>query len=292
MCFGGITYASPKWLRELGRSGIQVEASMYRSYGDDFLKQGNYGMAIAQYQQALKIEPDSVSVLLNLALTWIKAGETETGARILNDVLRRETSKGAREFIYFNLGELAEAEGKTDEAVEYYQQAIGFTIEQAQVYRKLGSLYFGAGQHEKARAAFEKALASQLDLSLPYWCVLQRNLDSFKYDAKNLVVTEKRLSRDIQLPIIEEQLRKGISDKDLTGYDLQIIRDIHQSDPEIAETHSQLAFVYSQMGNISEAIKHMEKSLEIVPDSVGAKKNLEMLQQMQQRSEQGAAGGP
>ena len=86
MCLGTLTYLGPDWLQDLSAPGRRAEASTCKSYGDDCLRQGNYRLAIAQYQQALKITPDNRGAKLNLALALIQAGDSERGAGMLRDM--------------------------------------------------------------------------------------------------------------------------------------------------------------------------------------------------------------
>jgi tetratricopeptide (TPR) repeat protein len=281
MGLGTLTYLGPDWLQGLAAPGRRTEASVCKSHGDDCLRQGNYRLAIAQYQQALKITPDNRAAKLNLALAWLQAGDSARGARILKNLLPTETSGSAKEFIYFNLGELAAREGRVQEAVEHYQRAADAGVEQARAYRRLGSLYLGTGQYEQARQAFEAAVANQTDLTVPYRSMLQKSLDGFQYDTGRILVLDKQLSRDDSLSAIQAQLSQEITVEQLARYDLDTVRQVQQHDPAIAETHSQLGLVYSHLGNLDEAIRHVRKSLEIVPDSAGARKNLQLLLEMQ-----------
>jgi protein O-GlcNAc transferase len=268
MVFGSVTYLGPEWLQELSDPGKRVEATILKSYGDNFYRQGDYGMAAGQYQGALERNPNLFDARLNLALSLDKLGRTQEATATLNNMLKRETSQREKETIYHNLGAIAARQGKTDEAIAYLEQAVAVSFDQRPLLVKLGSLYLEAGQFERARATLEKALASRLDVTLPYRSMLRAALDDYEHDEVYLAAIEERLSHDIG----EEQLAR---------YDLQTIRRMQESDTEIAEIHKNLAYICMRSGKKDEAISHMQKVLEIVPDHEGAQKILLDLQKMQ-----------
>ena len=85
MSFGVVSMANPKWLQELSRPGLEAESRDYKNYGDTALRQGDYGLAIPQYERSLEIKPDQPGVMANLAVAYINAGNRPRGAQLLND---------------------------------------------------------------------------------------------------------------------------------------------------------------------------------------------------------------
>lgn len=271
MVFGSVTYVGPQWLLDLSDPGRRVEATILKSYGDNFYRKGEYGMAAGQYQGALERNPDQFDARLNLALSLDKLGRTREATSILTKMLQGEISPREKEAICHNLGSLSAREGRTDEAIGYFEQAAAVSFDQRPFLAKLGSLYLDAGQFEKAAETLESALASRLDMTLSYRSMLWAALDDkdYKDDEERRAAIEQRLAHDIG----EEQLAR---------YDLQTIRLMQQGDVEIADIHNKLAYICMRYGKNDEAISHMQKVLEIMPDHEGAKQNLQaLLQKMQ-----------
>jgi tetratricopeptide (TPR) repeat protein len=267
MVFGGVTYAGPQWLRELSMPGRRSEAAILKSYGDDLYRQGNYAMAAAQYKGALERNPNQFDARLNLALSLDKIGRTEEAISILKEVLQSELGERERGAICHNLGAISARQGKRNEAIAFFEQAVSVSFDLRPLLVKLSSLYLEAGQLEKARATLEKALASRLDVALPYRLMLRAALDDYEDEETHLAGIQERLSRDPG----EEQLAR---------YDLQTIRRMQGSDVEIAEIHNKLAYICMRFGERDEATGHMQKVLEIMPDNADARKNLASLQRM------------
>ena len=267
--FGAISLTNPQWLKEWGHQGAQAESRAYKQYGDSFLHQGDYRRAIASYRKALQITPERVSVMINLAVAYMYAGFFQEADRVLKAASRLESNR--QDLISFNLGELLERQGKTEEAVLYYKEAIGSKLDQGLVYRKLGLLYLGAKRYEEAREAFEKTLANQTDLKLPYMEMLNRSLDDYEDDT-------------LTLPIIEAQFSRGVGTKDLAPYDLKIIRHLQQTDREIAKTHNHLAYIHVQGKDYQSAARHYQRSLEIWPGNTDAQSGINYLAKLRQEA--------
>jgi tetratricopeptide (TPR) repeat protein len=267
--FGAISLTNPQWLQEWGHQGVQAESRAYKQYGDSFLHQGDYRRAIAYYQKALEITPQRVSIMINLAVAYTYSGVPQEAERVLKAASQLENNR--QDLISFNLGEVLERQGKTEEAIRCYREAIGSKVDQGLVYRKLGLLYLGANRYDEALEAFEKTLANQTDVNLSYMDMLNRSLDDYEDDT-------------VTLKIIEAQFSRGISAKDLAPYDLKIIRHLQETDPEIAKTHNHLAYIQVQRKDYSSAARHYQRSLEIWPNNTDARNGMDYLSKLRQEA--------
>jgi tetratricopeptide (TPR) repeat protein len=269
--FGAISLTNPQWLQKWGHQGVQAESRAYKQYGDSFLHQGDYSRAIAYYRKALEITPQRVSLMINLAVAYTYSGVPQEAERVLKAASRLENNR--QDLISFNLGEVLERQGKTEEAIRCYKEAIGSKVDQGLVYRKLGLLYLGANRYEEALEAFEKTLANQTDVNLSYMDMLNRSLDDYEEDT-------------VTLRIIESQFSRGVSAGDMAPYDLKIIRHLQETDPEIAKTHNHLAYIQVQRKDYSSAARHYQRSLEIWPNNTDARNGMNYLSQLRQNAPQ------
>jgi tetratricopeptide (TPR) repeat protein len=264
MSFGVISIINPVWLQELSRPGINAECLTLKKYGDSALREHDYNRAAGQYVRALEIKPDEVSVRVNLGITYIKAGNTAEGVKYLDQALELDPSPTLRGVIYYNLGELSEAQGKPDEALRYFQQALDFHFRRDAAYHKIARLYLAANRFAEARDALEKKLAAQLDPCLPYRQMLRRSVDRYQRDT-------------VQLPIIEELLGRDVHPEDLARYELDYFQQMREREPELAITHYQLGLAYAKLGDQRAAVDHLQKSLQIRPDNEEAAALLQQL---------------
>lgn len=261
--FAAISILNPEWLQKLSRPGVEAESRDYKNFGDDLLSRGNYRLALTQYERALEIKLDYADAMVNMAIAYGRAGDEARATHFLKRALKLKDSDAR--VIYYTLAELSEKQNRIDEAIGYCQQALNSDPEDYMIHRKLGTLYFAAGEHEKARGAFENSLVIQTDLCSSYKRMLKVSLSDYKDDS-------------VHFPIIERELAGDIDSTDLAAYDLEIIRRAQQSDPELAKTHNHLGVIYAMQGDVRQATEHFQQSLAIWPGNTDAVKNLKILQ--------------
>ena len=122
--------------------------AIYRSAGQDTA-------AEAMYLRALELNPDSPSAMNNLALLYYNRGELEASRRWEERVRER---RQINPFYHYHLGELAEAEGDTDRALEHYLDAIDLEQTEAEFYFRVARLFLSMRRYEQSRSYAEKAI--------------------------------------------------------------------------------------------------------------------------------------
>jgi tetratricopeptide (TPR) repeat protein len=263
--FSIISATDPPWLRKIAHIGRSDEAAGMKDYGDNFLRQKDYPMAIAQYQSALQIKPDYLEAMINMATSYYLMGNTRQGIKIFQDALRLKS--GYEGTVYFNMADLYEKQGKNDQAIDCLLKALDAGAEQDPIYCRLGVLYLKVGRSDDALSSFENALRIQVDQTTPYMKMLITNLAAFTYDEENL-------------PVIKEMIKKGVTIEDLKAYDPETIKNVTESDPEIAKTHNFLGMIYLNRGKIEKAAEQFELSEQIWPGNPVAQKNMLALRQL------------
>lgn len=122
--------------------------AIYRSAGQE-------AAAEAMYLKALELNPDSPSAMNNLALLYYNRGELETSRRWEERVRERRESNP---FYHYHLGELAEAEGDREQALEHYLDAIDLQEDEAEFYFRVARLFLSMERYEQSRNYAEKAV--------------------------------------------------------------------------------------------------------------------------------------
>jgi len=62
--------------------------NIYNSLGIIYRKRGDYEKAIAQYQRALKIDPSDENIYFNMARAYVEADDIPNAMRFLEDSLK------------------------------------------------------------------------------------------------------------------------------------------------------------------------------------------------------------
>ncbi len=260
--FGIVASTDPPWLEKLATYGRESESRQVKENGDFFLRERNYRMALAQYQRALKINPDYTGAIVNSAIAYNLSGNPEQGIRLLESAKMQNPDQMGT--IEFNIAEIYESMERFADAIEHYKLAIDTEMETELVFKKLINLYNKTEQHENARQTAERLLDIQNDPLTPYVNMLKKY--SFNY-----------LDKPEHLTFFDNAFKSQLAVDDLSEYDFKSIIEQNQADPEIAKTHNILAFQYAMQGNIDKAIEHFENSDEIWPGNIDARKNLPIL---------------
>jgi Flp pilus assembly protein TadD len=111
--------------------------------------------AVREFQQALKIAPDSPRDKLNYALALLKVqGREEEAVALLQQVQRQDPSLP---HTWFNLGIYYKHQGDTQRAIAQFEGMLARTPNEAIAHYQLGALYNQTNRRREAEAQFEKA---------------------------------------------------------------------------------------------------------------------------------------
>ena len=102
------------------RSSTAV-ASAHVEIGNALLAQGKVQEAMAHYEEALRLGPDSTEAHYNLAAVLIKMGRTEDAIPHIEEVLRINPQDAGT---HFDLGVILAQKGRMPEAMEQWEQVL------------------------------------------------------------------------------------------------------------------------------------------------------------------------
>ena len=138
------------------------DASIYRSHGDAFYRQGRYQKALEQYLEAIKIKPSAVNYKQDLAAInyewWVKAlGEVgrRTRNRVVDEV--RRVPSAEKSAVYRQWGEALFVLGKCNEACEQFVQAVAVNESDFETYNKWGLALVELGRYSEASKKYQRA---------------------------------------------------------------------------------------------------------------------------------------
>jgi len=145
--FPGITEAA-----EFGRN--------YLSYGSVFFQRGYYEQAGAAFERALHDNPDSAEALYGLGSVYLNQQKTAEARESFERATKLHASyPDTLANSWNNLGLLSAREGRTEEAIGYFDQALRLSPDHVVALDNLGSAYRQLKQWVDARKAYEHALA-------------------------------------------------------------------------------------------------------------------------------------
>jgi tetratricopeptide (TPR) repeat protein len=111
--------------------------------------------AVREFQQALKLAPDSARDKLNYALALLKVqGREEEAVKRLEEVQRQDPTLA---HTWFNLGIYYKRQGDAQRAIAQFDGMLARTPDEAIAHYQLGTLYKQMNRQSEAQAQFEKA---------------------------------------------------------------------------------------------------------------------------------------
>jgi len=145
-------------------------------------KIGDFALSATLYEEALRLDPGDPMSLYNLGLAYLALGdEIQAGARLREairiekapTVERRPTetdTNALKRMVHikvepisapacFSIGQICLKQGKPEEALVWFQKAIGFNPGDPSPYYEIGKLYFERGEKGRSEEYFNKFLS-------------------------------------------------------------------------------------------------------------------------------------
>jgi len=132
----------------------------YLSYGSMFFQRGYFDQAEAAFERALHDNPESAEALYGMGSVYLNQQKTAEARESFERATKLHASyPDTLANAWNNLGLLSAREGRTEEAIAYFQQALRLSPDHLVALDNLGSAYRQLKQWDDARKAFERALA-------------------------------------------------------------------------------------------------------------------------------------
>ena len=138
-------------------------AMYYSNRGDSYLKNGNYDQAIAEYTQAIELDPSLTSFYYNRGLAYANKADYDNAISDFSQVIKMNPKD--RE-AYFERGYNYSMKGDLELAIADYTQVIQLDPKNAYAYNNRGLSFENLGQKEEAIKDFETVLELTTDPNL------------------------------------------------------------------------------------------------------------------------------
>src|ERR1700730_17605619 len=131
-------------------------ASAFSNRGVAYKRKGDLDRAIADYDEAIKINPKNGIAFINRGLGYLKKGDLDRTIADLSDIIRLYPKFAMG---YGNRGEAYLRKGELDRALADLNEAIATDPQLTTAYAYRGLVQEKKGDRERARADFEMALS-------------------------------------------------------------------------------------------------------------------------------------
>jgi predicted CXXCH cytochrome family protein len=251
----------PGLAREIERQ-IPREAEFYVVLGDAWKSTGKPREAVAAYEQAVRLRPDSVRALRALADALQDSRQSSQASKILLRALQLAPSDP--ETLY-QFGILDSTLGRITEGIDKIQKAIALDPSLPEKSRKLAEILLKAGQRDRAQAALREAL--RID---PY--------DEDAWDLAGRILAEKGEVAEAMYDFEKAIRLRPASAAHLYDYALALARADRfdearehveaalRADANLAEAHELLGGLFERKRQWPEAAREYRRALELQPD--------------------------
>ncbi len=123
--------------------------------GTVYFRTGDYEKALKQYQQVTQLEPQNASGFDNLGSVYVQMGRYEDSIPPFETAMKLDPSPA----VISNLGTSYFFLHRYADAVKQYEKAVALTPGDETMMGNLADAYRGAGEPDKAKATYEKAIA-------------------------------------------------------------------------------------------------------------------------------------
>jgi len=242
---GALTYcahAQTSWWRNSESlwnhtlSCTSANSFAHYSLGIALGQKGRGDAAIAQYRQALEINPDFVLARSNLGAAFDQQGDTDQAVAQYRMALAIQPDNAQ---IRVNLGNVLSEKGQFVQAMEQYHKALAINPSYEDAHFNQGIALFRKGDWEGAIAQYRAAL----DI---------RPEDAAAHNYLGMALA-----------------KAGRIDQAISSY-----REAMRINPRSADACDNLAAALAQHGKTKEAIEFWHKTLAIKPDQISALNNL------------------
>lgn len=229
-------------------------AKAYHNRGIAWHKKGDYDRAIADFSEAIRLEPHPL-VYFNRGVAWTTKGEHDKAITDYNEAIRLEPKFGSP---YINRGIIAWVrKGDYDKAITDFSEAIRLNPRIATAYVNRGSVWNAKGEYDKAVADFNEAIRLNPQLQQAY---------AGRGDA---------------------WIRKSYYDNAIVDFNEAI-----RLNPQSAFAYYNRGKAWDSKGDYDKAIADYTDAIRLDPQDANAKENLELTLLKQKIKTQRAAVGP
>ena len=238
----------------------QSTVHFYR--GTAYYSKDDYDHAIADYDQAIQLQPDNAKAYNNRGLAYAYKGDYD---RAIADYDRAIQLRPDHAKAYNNRGLAYYDKGDYDRAIADYTQAIQVRPDDAGAYNNRGVAYAAKGYYDRAIADHDQAIQLRPEYAKAYYDRGVTYADKGDYDR---AIADYTRAIQLRPDLAEAYYGRGLAYYDKGDY-YSAIADYTQAiqvQPDYADAYYGRGLAYKSTGEKDEAIADFERVLELSTD--------------------------
>lgn len=178
-------------VQQLGKPG---EPDYHNNLGNLYRVRGQLDACIAEYREAVRLNPSDEMFHCNLAIALVESGASEEALSEFEEALRLNPSDYHS---HFSLGNLLSKLDRADEAIVEYGRAVDAAPERPEAHFKLATRCYDQDRFSEAVVHYEKAIAA--GLGPPASADAHLRLGAIALEAKEWENAEKHLLAAVEV---------------------------------------------------------------------------------------------
>jgi tetratricopeptide (TPR) repeat protein len=161
--------------REASRGPPSNDANFYREQGIASYRRGDFQRAIANFDEAIRLDPDDARAYNIRGNAWDEMGVSERALADYDEAIRIDPNNPA---VFHDRAILWHRKGALDKALVDLDRAIRFSFSDANIYCDRGLVWYEKGRHDRAIADFNQAIKLDPNFAAAYinrGVILHRN---------------------------------------------------------------------------------------------------------------------
>jgi tetratricopeptide (TPR) repeat protein len=240
-------------------------AQLFNEWGLVYFMMGDYEKTMEKYQQSLALDQEFEQTYLQLGDLYMTKKELDQAAEAYSKAVELNSNQVQA---HSNLSYIYSQQGKWAQAVEENLKVLEIKPDDYDSHKNLSILYQQLGHIDEAIAEAEAALSLAPEKERTSIKSHIAQLKGQEVSSSDQELTETYLSQG------QDLLQKG----DLEGAE-KVYSQALALDPNIAQAHSALGYIYAQQGRFPEAVEENLTVLRLVPNDYASHKNLSILYQ-------------
>lgn len=270
---------------------------IYSNRGIVYLAKGDNDRAIADFEQAIKLKPDSVVPYFNRASAYSVKSDYDRAIADINQVIKLQPDLAIAylkrasihyfkndynlsladinqaiklqpdlAFAYGIRGEIYRKKGDYDRAIADFNQALKLQPDSAEIFNSRGVTYSRKGDYTDAIADFNQAIKLKSDYAEAY---IQRAITYKKQGDFARTIADFNQALKVKPDHAEAYNARGFAYAENGDYD-RAISDINQAlklKPDEANYYDSRGFAYAGKGNYNRAMTDYNQALKLKPDA-------------------------
>jgi lipoprotein NlpI len=209
-----------------GKVKPKGKAAALFNRGNAHSAKGDPAAAIADYDEAIKLDPKNASALTNRGTAHSEKGDADAAFADFDEAIKRNPRYGSA---YFNRANAYAAKGEVDRALADYTMSIRYDRRNVNAYIARGALHLAGGAATKARA--DMVLAARLDRRNAY-AVLWQDIAERRAKQKGILTRGARGLDMKAWPAPLIRLFSGEIKQDA------VVSAAEDSDPSVKQAHT------------------------------------------------------